>query len=89
MTMRLRHEGDRYRYYLPNCAPFVTVAQAVERECCSDGPARPIADIALDTAEATARLVGRLVEQLHGAGALSDTAVLEVLGGRFFVVGEK
>ena len=81
MTMRLRHEGDW------NCRPH-TVAEAVELECLLGGPDRTDAEIALDAAEATAQLVARLVEQLHTTGTLSDAAVLEVLGGRFFVVGE-
>ena len=80
MGMRLRHER--------NWGEPTTIAGAVEHECIGSSFGATADECADDTAEATARLVARLVEQLHAAGALSDAAVLEVLGGRFFVVGE-
>ena len=86
MGMRLCRECDRYR--LDAERRCLTVAQAVERECIDDGYGSGAVEQAASTADATARLVARLVEQLHTTGALSDAAVLEVLGGRFFVVEE-
>ena len=81
MGMRLRNESDWAE------RPLATITQAVERECIDNGYDGAV-EQAANTAEATARLVARLVEQLHVSGALSDAEVLEVLGGRFFVVGE-
>lgn len=86
MTMRLRHKGEAF--HTPEQIPLSSIADAVRHECLNPNYLIDPDDEPVGRTEATARLLGRLAQQLHATGALSDAAVLDVLGGRFVVVGE-
>jgi hypothetical protein len=64
-----------------------TIASVVEAECIdrsSDGAV----ERAQGSATRTAEMMGRLVELLHESGALSDDAVLNLLGGSYEKAGD-
>jgi hypothetical protein len=63
------------------------IASAVETECVdrdSDGAV----ERAQGSVARTAEMMGRLVELLHESGALSDDAVLKLLGGSYEKAGD-
>jgi len=78
--MKLVHPFD---YRKPR--RMLDISDAVEMAC--EGSGDGVVETVRDSQRETAALLGRLVHELHEAGALSDEAVLRVVGSMFEAVG--
>lgn len=74
---------DDYDYRRPSRE--LIIVDAVETAC--DGEGDGMIERNASAVVRTATLLGRLVQELHAAGVLTDDAVLNVVGDQFTKVG--